>query len=65
MGDNYIEFNRVKPYKPDAIRVDNGDWKRASGDVQCTKCGCLYYDHARVVGFPWLKRLCNGDLVKL
>lgn len=55
----------VRPKRPDAIRVERGDWYRASGDTVCATCGCDYYAHAQVGGYSWLNRLCNGNLVKL
>jgi hypothetical protein len=54
-----------QPYKPDQIRVDRGDYVRAAGDTICTICNCVYYDHAPVVGYAWLRKLCDGRLVKL
>lgn len=54
-----------RPHKPDQIRVDRGDYVRAAGDTECKICGCLYYDHAPVVGYAWLHQLCDGRLVKL
>jgi hypothetical protein len=54
-----------RPYKPDQIRVERDDWDRASGDCVCTICDCVYYDHAPVVGYAWLRKLCDGRLVKL
>lgn len=56
---------RRKPYRPDQIRVDCGDWYRASGMCICEVCACDYFAHAPVVGFEWLRRLCDGRLVKL
>lgn len=46
---------------------------RASGHCLCPICGREYYDHKRAdetwnldwEGRPFLRRLCNGDLVKL
>ena len=59
------EDRPARMFKPDRIRVERGDWIRVSGDIECTICGCVYYDHAPVQGYPWLKRLCDGRLVKL
>lgn len=53
------------PNKVDQRRVDHGDYIRAGGDVTCSACGFLYYDHPIVVGFSWLHRICDGRLVKL
>ena len=55
---------RIRPYRPDEKRVDEGDWYRASGDCICDVCGFPYYDHQPVTGFRWLLKLCNGDLIK-
>lgn len=45
---------------------------RASGDVICETCGQKYYQHPPYIpsgktnqGVPWLRELCNGNLVKL
>jgi len=54
-----------RPFKPDEIRVERGDWQRASGLCRCEICGCEYYAHANVRGYEWLNRLCDGRLVKL
>lgn len=59
------ELARRRPYKPDAIRVDRADWMRASGMSICEVCGVCYFDHAPVQGYEWLRRLCDGGLVKL
>ncbi len=54
----------VKPNKVDAWRVERSDYQRVGGGVICDHCGFEIYDHPPVVGYPWLKRLCNGKLVK-
>lgn len=47
------------------------DFYRASGDVVCRQCGQEYRKHPDAkeylsfMGTPYLRRLCNGDLVKL
>jgi hypothetical protein len=57
---------RGRPYKPDQIRVEEMfDWHRAGGDCICDICGCKFYDHQPVPGYEWLRKLCDGDLVKL
>ncbi len=53
-----------KPYKPDLIRVERGDWIRASGMCLCDVCGVSYFDHSPVTGYEWLMRLCDGRMVK-
>ncbi len=48
-------------------------WTRASGDCICEKCNKKYYDHPSAKeahnldweGRPFLRRLCDGSLVKL
>ncbi len=59
------EPTRKRPHKPDQVRVDRGDYVRASGISTCSICGCLYIEHAPVVGFEWLNRACDGRLLKL
>ena len=57
---------RQKMYIPDAKRLAAGDWTRADGNMQCPHCGCYYYyEHPTVFGAEWLRRICNGNLVKL
>jgi hypothetical protein len=58
-------WRRFKPYKPDQIRVENNDWYRAGTNMICERCGCEYIDHEPVIGYEFLHKLCNGDLVKL
>ncbi len=54
-----------KPFKADTIRVDRGEYERASHMCVCTTCGCKYIEHPHVPGYSWLTRVCNGSLVKL
>lgn len=49
----------------DAAHLEEGNFRRASGDVVCTVCGKLYYDHPLVIGALWLNRVCGDDLVHL
>lgn len=65
IGARPVTHERRRPYKPDAMRVERGDWLRAGGAVICSVCGFEYRKHAPVVGFEWLNRLCNGMLVRL
>lgn len=59
------DVERARAYRPDVIRVERGDWSCAGGDVVCSVCGCVYYDHSSVIGYTWLRRTCTGKLVKL
>lgn len=53
------------PFKPDQIRIEEmADWYRAADSV-CPICGCKYSEHQPVPGYPWLRKLCDGDLVKV
>jgi hypothetical protein len=62
---NESEQRRKRPYRPDVIRVDRGDYARVSHQMVCNVCSCEYWEHAPVLGFEWLTRLCDGRLVKL
>ena len=54
------------PNEPDRIRVEEMyDWSKAQPDDICEVCGCRLAQHQRVPGYPWLHKLCNGQLVKL
>lgn len=54
------------PFKPDTVRIEEmADWKRAQGDTICDICGCRYIEHQPVPGYSWLRKLCDGELVKL
>jgi len=57
------EMRRVN--KVDQHRIDHGDYVRASGETYCKICGHMNYDHPQVVGFEWLRRACDGKLLKL
>lgn len=52
------------PSRPDIIRVEAGEWEEAYGSYTC-ECGCRYDEHVKVPGYWWLRRLCDGELVKL
>lgn len=64
-GVTQLKYERQSPYAPDRIRIERGDWKRVSSLSVCETCGLEYTRHAPVIGYPWLNRICNGDLVKL
>lgn len=53
------------PSKPDLIRVEDGDWEEGHPAYVCDGCGCRYDEHVKVPGYWWLRRLCDGSLVKL
>ncbi len=46
-------------------REEPAGWNRAGGDVECPKCGLVYFDHPSHPNFHWLTILCDGSLVKL
>lgn len=52
------------PARPDRIRVAESDWEEGKADYIC-ECGCAYSEHVKVPGYEWLRRLCDGSLVKL
>lgn len=54
-----------KPYRPDKVRVERGDFIRVGGDMICDVCGCAYWEHAPVQGMEFLRRRCDGMLLKL
>lgn len=51
-------------HRIDKLRIDRGDWVRVGGDIECTVCGFVYYDHPSIAGARWLKRACDGRLIK-
>lgn len=52
--------------EPDRIRVEEmHDWVRAGSDQICDVCGCPYWKHQQTPGYSWLRKLCDGALVKL
>lgn len=55
----------ARPNKIDAARVERGDYDRAAGDAECQGCGSSLHDHPIVPGIEWLRRRCDGKLVKL
>jgi hypothetical protein len=55
----------ARPNKIDAARGDRGDWDRAAGDALCVSCESPLHDHPIVPGIEWLRRRCDGKLVKL
>lgn len=64
-GTSDDSFADPRPNKVDKHRLDHGDYVRASGEVTCKVCGHAYCDHPVVVGFEWLRRACDGRLLKL
>lgn len=55
----------ARPFKSDQARIDRGEYDRAAGDAACAVCGLPLYDHPDVRGYEWLRRRCDGRLVKL
>jgi hypothetical protein len=56
----------VRVYEPDRIRVEEMyDWRRGFSEDTCAVCDCTLKAHAPVPGYPWLVKLCDGELVKL
>jgi len=53
------------PSRPDRIRIADGDWEYGQANSICGDCGCRYDEHVRVPGYTWLRRLCDGILVKI
>lgn len=56
----------------DILKGDDGEeYYRADGDVRCESCGKMYRDHDVELRFSdtgeelWLRRLCDGKLIKL
>lgn len=41
------------------------EFQRASGLCICDQCGKNYFSHKPHRDWPWLRELCNGELVKL
>lgn len=54
-----------KPFIGDHIRVERGEFVRGSGESICTVCGQKIYDHPSVPAYSWLRRHCNGNLIKV
>jgi hypothetical protein len=55
---------------PFDTKDDPIEFYRAGGDCICPQCNKEYRkhphsEHLAYDGYPWLRRLCNGDLVKL
>lgn len=57
----------AKVDRPVQVRIDFGDYVRASGDAVCGVNGCNFKlrEHTEVRGFPTLHIRCDGALVKL
>ncbi len=52
-------------YEPDRIRVEElNDFSTLVDDI-CYICGCKFSEHQPVQGYPWLRKLCDGELVRL
>lgn len=49
----------------DQHMLEEGLWSRAHGDCECVDCDKPYWKHPQVLGATWLRRICDGRLVKL
>jgi hypothetical protein len=69
LAEAIVELAGGRPNRIDRWRVDLGDWTRAAGEAMCNyrivACGRPYHEHPVVPGFEWLRRMCDGRLVKL
>jgi hypothetical protein len=66
-GDNYIVSSDVIPRNLDNLKDQDFEsitWYRADGRTLCPVCGIEYVHHPELVSVPFLKRICNGLLVK-
>ncbi|WNL50718.1 hypothetical protein RPALISO_131 [Ruegeria phage RpAliso] len=54
------------PFEPDRVRVEEmADWRRGNPSDICDICGCRTIEHQPVPGYPWLRKLCDGELIKM
>lgn len=44
--------------------IDEGNYARAGGDVECQFCRQPYVEHPEISGFPTFHLLCSGAVVK-
>ena len=58
-------FESYDAYVKGARTEAEGNMIRASGLVQCSKCGLFYFDHPTSPFFEFLNRSCEGTLLKL
>ena len=47
------------------VKLDEGDFLRASGDCICPKCGHQYREHPEDKDCPTFVLLCTGEVMKL
>lgn len=60
-----VDPSRVESiHRIDRLRIDRGDMVRVGGDIECSVCGFAYYDHPQIAGASFLKRACDGRLIK-
>lgn len=58
--------NYVTPTDDELMRIENGEFIRASGLCECETCGRLYIDHPLFEEpYRFLNRICDGSIVKL
>lgn len=44
--------------------MDEGNYMRAGGDVECAQCRLPYVEHPELPRFPTFHVLCSGEIVK-
>ena len=44
--------------------IENGNYDRVGGDVQCETCRRPYFEHPQIDRFPTFHLICRGKVVK-
>lgn len=65
IADAQFILNRFAQRHYILTHIGCGNWRRASGEVNCSVCGKQCNRHPNVEGYEWLTVLCDGSLVKL
>jgi hypothetical protein len=60
-----IRLHLELEYARDVATVERGDAYRANGQCHCPVCAKTYNEHPASIAYPFLNRLCSGELVKL
>lgn len=55
----------VIPDEADLKAMEEGKWYRVSGECICSICKREYYYHPYLHKFAFVKRICDGTIVKL